>query len=110
MALCDAFLFPRQALSLKEAEKAVLADKVSALQAELTAAVRDTERTSREAALYKEQEQVMSHNPGALGFYSSGCYNTVVFVVVVVVVSHPWSKFVKIKRFGDFRKSAIAID
>lgn len=48
-----------QALSLKETEKAVLSDRVSYLQAELTAAALEAERMSREAALYKEQEQVM---------------------------------------------------
>lgn len=48
-----------QALSLKETEKAVLSDRVSNLQAELAAAALEAERMSREAALYKEQEQVM---------------------------------------------------
>lgn len=48
-----------QALSLKETEKAVLSDRVSYLQAELTAAALEAERMSREATLYKEQEQVM---------------------------------------------------
>lgn len=48
-----------QALSLKETEKAVLSDRVSYLQTELSAAALEAERMSREAALYKEQEQVM---------------------------------------------------
>lgn len=52
------FLFS-QALSLKEAEKTVLSDRVSSLQAELSAAALEAERMSREAAHYKEQEQVM---------------------------------------------------
>lgn len=47
-----------QALSLKEAEKTVLSDRVSSLQAELSAAALEAERMSREAAHYKEQEQV----------------------------------------------------
>lgn len=51
-------LFP-QALSLKEAEKTVLSDRVSSLQAELSAAALEAERMSREAAHYREQEQVM---------------------------------------------------
>lgn len=37
----------------------MLSDKVSHLQAELSAAALEAERTSREAALYEEQEQVM---------------------------------------------------
>ena len=48
-----------QALSLKEAEKTVLSDRVSSLQAELSAAALEVDRMSREAAHYKEQEQVM---------------------------------------------------
>ena len=52
------FLFS-QALSLKEAEKTVLSDRVSSLQAELSAAALEAERMSREAGHYKEQEQVM---------------------------------------------------
>lgn len=47
-----------QALSLKEAEKTVLSERVSSLQAELSAAALETERVAREAAHYKEQEQV----------------------------------------------------
>lgn len=43
---------------MKEAEKAVLADKVSTLQAELAAVTLEAERMSREAAHCKEQEQV----------------------------------------------------
>lgn len=48
-----------QALSLKEAEKTVLSDRVSSLQTELSAAALEAERMSREVAHYKEQEQVM---------------------------------------------------
>lgn len=44
---------------MKETEKAVLSDRVSYLQTELSAAALEAERMSREAALYKEQEQVM---------------------------------------------------
>lgn len=51
-------LLSLQALSLKETEKAVLSDRVSYLQTELSAAVLEAERMSREATLYKEQEQV----------------------------------------------------
>lgn len=53
-------IFPSvdQALSLKESEKTVLSDRVSSLQAELSAASLEAERMSREAAHYKEQEQV----------------------------------------------------
>lgn len=47
-----------QALSLKEAEKTVLLEKVSGLQADLSALSLEAERTAREAAQYKEQEQV----------------------------------------------------
>jgi len=47
-----------QALSLKEAEKTVLSDRVSALQTELSAAALEAERMSREAAHCEEQEQV----------------------------------------------------
>lgn len=47
-----------QALSLKEAEKTVLSDRVSSLQAELSAAGLESERLAREASHYKEQEQV----------------------------------------------------
>lgn len=39
-------------------EKAVLSDRVSSLQDELSAVTLEAERTAREAALYKEQEQV----------------------------------------------------
>lgn len=48
-----------QALSLKEAEKTLLSDRLSSLQADLSAAAVEVERMSREAAHYKEQEQVM---------------------------------------------------
>lgn len=48
-----------QALSLKEAEKTILSDRMSSLQAELSAAALEAERMSREAAHSKEQEQVM---------------------------------------------------
>ena len=54
----DFFLFSLQALSLKEAEKSVLSDRVSTLQAEVSAAALEAERMTREAAHYKEQEQV----------------------------------------------------
>lgn len=37
----------------------MLSEKVSHLQAELSAAALEAERTSREAALYKEQEEVV---------------------------------------------------
>lgn len=47
-----------QALSLKEAEKAVLSDRVSLLQTELSAAALEVKRLLREAADYKEQEEV----------------------------------------------------
>lgn len=47
-----------QALSLKEAEKTLLSDRASSLQAELSAAALEAERMSREAAHCKEQEQV----------------------------------------------------
>lgn len=50
--------FFSQALFLKEGEKTLLTEKVSSLQAELSAAALETERVYREAALYKEQEQV----------------------------------------------------
>lgn len=43
---------------MKEAEKTVLSERVSSLQAELSAAALETERVAREAAHYKEQEQV----------------------------------------------------
>lgn len=59
-----------QALSLKETEKAVLADRVSYLQTELSAAALEAERMSREAALYKEQEQVRPW-PSGVKTYSS---------------------------------------
>lgn len=49
---------PPQALSLKEAEKAVLSDRVSSLQTELSAAALEVKRLLREAADYKEQEEV----------------------------------------------------
>lgn len=52
------FFLSSQALSLKEAEKTVLSDRVTSLQAELSAAALEAERMSREAAHYKEQEQV----------------------------------------------------
>lgn len=58
-----------QALSLKEAEKTVLSERVSSLQAELSAAALETERVAREAAHYKEQEQVTGGN--VEGFTSS---------------------------------------
>ncbi|MED6270511.1 hypothetical protein CHARACLAT_011138, partial [Characodon lateralis] len=48
----------QQALSLKEVEKAVLSDRVSSLQAELSAAALEAERMAREAAHHKEQEQI----------------------------------------------------
>lgn len=54
----------------------MLSDKVSHLQAELSAAALEAERTSREAALYKEQEQVMpleccvTYRPGFVFFIS----------------------------------------
>lgn len=47
-----------QALSLKEAEKAVLSDRVSLLQAEVSAAALEVKRLLREAADSKEQEEV----------------------------------------------------
>lgn len=47
-----------QALSLKEAEKSVLSDRVSTLQAELSAAALEAERMCREAGHCKDQEQV----------------------------------------------------
>lgn len=47
-----------QALSLKEAEKAVLSDRVSLLQTELSAVALEVKRLLREAADYKEQEEV----------------------------------------------------
>lgn len=37
----------------------MLSDRVSYLQTELSAVALEAERTSREAALYKEQEQVI---------------------------------------------------
>lgn len=49
-----------QALSLKEAEKALLSDRVSLLQAELSAAALEVKRLLREAADHKEQEEVPS--------------------------------------------------
>lgn len=51
-----------QALSLKEAEKTVLSERVSSLQTELSAAALEAERMSREVAHYKEQEQVRRLN------------------------------------------------
>lgn len=47
-----------QALSIKEAEKALLSEKVSALQAELSTAALELERLSRETALLRDQERV----------------------------------------------------
>lgn len=47
-----------QALSVKEAEKAVLSEKVSALQAELSTAALELERLNRETALLRDQERV----------------------------------------------------
>ncbi len=58
-SLSNRHFLSSQALSLKEAEKTVLSDRVSTLQAELSAAALEAERMSREAAHYKEQEQVM---------------------------------------------------
>ncbi|MEQ2179070.1 hypothetical protein GOODEAATRI_020816, partial [Goodea atripinnis] len=51
-------LISEKALSLKEVEKAVLSDRVSSLQAELSAAALEAERMAREAAHHKEQEQI----------------------------------------------------
>lgn len=42
---------------MKEAEKAALSDRVSGLQAELSAAALEAEQRTREAEHYKEQEQ-----------------------------------------------------
>lgn len=47
---------------MKEAEKTVLSERVSSLQAELSAAALETERVAREAAHYNEQEQVTGGN------------------------------------------------
>lgn len=58
MVLVKQSFFPSQALSLKEAEKAVLSDRVSSLQTELSAAALEVKRLMREAADYKEQEEV----------------------------------------------------
>lgn len=46
-------------LSQKEAEKAVLSERVSILQAELGTATLELDRLAREAAHYKEQERVI---------------------------------------------------
>lgn len=43
---------------MKEAEKALLSEKVSALQAELSTAALEQERLSRETALLRDQERV----------------------------------------------------
>lgn len=58
MVLVKHCFSPSQALSLKEAEKAVLSDRVSTLQTELSAAALEVKRLLREAVDYKEQEEV----------------------------------------------------
>lgn len=50
-------------------EKAVLSERVSGLQTELSAVTLEAERTAREAAHYKEQEQVSERQKIEFNFY-----------------------------------------
>lgn len=56
---------------MKEAEKAVLSEKLSALQAELSTAALELERLSRETALLRDQERVrkLHHSQHQLCFH-----------------------------------------